>query len=242
MANFATSLINPVTGVADISISNGVISIIDRSNYDDSSPEAGHSRSNFSSFYKLKITLPDLTEYLYSTLGDGEGIIAAPSTGSSGDPHVDYTYSTGDGQYWVTIYTVPTYSAIAAYLYSTTPYVYYGSTIWKALQNSTGVTPTEGAYWTAITDIDLLPSKYRLAQRIVVYSEAKRCYARRIYNANVVNNKIGENWEKLLKDSEFIDAIRLFVSINSIPVLMAADRFTEVDVNINFCKQIASKY
>ena len=242
MASFATSLINPVTGVADISIASGIITIIDHSNYDDSSPEAGHARANFSSYYKMKITLPDLTEYLYSTLSDGDAVIAAPSAGSAGDPHVHYTYLTGDGQYWVTIYTVPTYSAIAAYLIATTPYVYYGTTIWRALQNSTGQTPAENAYWTAVTDIDLLPAKYRLAQRIVVYAEAKKCYARRIYNANAVNNLIGSNWEKLLRDPEFIDAIKLFVSINSIPVLMAADRWTEVDTNINLCKQIASKY
>jgi len=242
MASFAISLINSVTSVADISIANGIITIVDHSNYDDSSPEVGHSRSNFSSFYKLKITLPDLTDYLYSSIGDGDAVIAAPSAGSTGDPHVHYTYSNGDGQYWVTIYSVPTYSSIAAYLIANTPYVYYNAKIWKALQNSTGNTPVEGAYWTEVTDIELLPTKYRLAQRIVVYSEAKRCYARRIYNANAVNNKIGANWEKLLKDPEFIDAIKLFISINSIPVLMAADRWTDVDTNINLCKQIASKY
>jgi hypothetical protein len=179
---------------------------------------------------------------LYTTLGDGEAVIAAPSAGSTGDPHVDYTYLSGDGQYWVTIYTVPTYSAIANYLLATAPYVYYNSTIWKALQNASGQTPVEGAYWTEVTDIDLLPAKYRLAQRIVVYAEAKRCYARRIYNTNAINNLIGSNWEKLLKDPEFIHAIQLFISINSIPVLMAADRWTEVDTNINLCKQIASKY
>lgn len=242
MSAFAVSLINPVTGIADISIASGIINIIDHSNYDDGSPEAGHARSNFSNYYKLKILMPNLTEYLYSSMGDGDEVIATPSAGGAGDPHVHYTYNTGDGQYWVTIYTVPTYSAGAAYLIATTPYVYYNLTIWRALQNSTGQTPAETAYWTEVTDIETLPTKYRLAQRIVVYAEAKRCYARRIYNVNSVNNLIGANWEKLLKDSEFIDAIKLFVAINSIPVLMAADRWTEVDTNINLCKEIASKY
>lgn len=242
MANFALSLIDPITGIADISIASGIITIVDRSNYDDGSPEAGHARSNFSSFYKLKLTLPNLTEYLYSSISDGDEVIATPSAGGAGDPHVHYTYLTGDGQYWVTIYTVPTYSAGAAYLITTTPYVYYNSIIWRALQNSTGQTPAETAYWTEVTDIETLPAKYRLAQRIVVYAEMKRCYARRVYNANVVNNKIGENYEKLLKDPEFIDAVRLFIAINSIPVLMAADDFTSVDTNINFGKQISSKY
>jgi hypothetical protein len=242
MATFQVSLIDPITGVADISVASGVITISDNSNYDDVSPEAGHVRANFSTFYKVRIIEPTLAEYLFSSIGDGDAVVATPSAGGAGTPTVNYTYAAGDGQYWIYIYTIPTYSAIAAYLLSTTPYVYYNSIIWRLLQNATGQTPSEGAYWTALTDLEALPAKYRLAQRIVVYTEAKRCYARRIYNANAVNNLIGANWEKLLNDPEYIDATRLFVAINSIPVLMAADRWTEVDTTINFCKQTASKY
>jgi hypothetical protein len=242
MANFALSLIDPVTGAADIQVSGGVISISDHSNYDDVSPEAAHARSNFSDFYKIKIVEPNLVEYWYSSIGDGNGVVITPSAGSAGDPSVDYDYAAGDGQYWIYIYAVPTYSVGASYLITTFPYVYYNAKIWKALQSSSGQVPVEGAYWTEVTDLDELSAKYRLAQRIVVYAEMKRCYARRVYNSNILNNRIGENWEKLLKDPEFIDAVRLFIAINSIPVLMAADDFTSVDTNINFGKQIASKY
>lgn len=242
MAQFALSLIDPITGAADISVSGGVISISDHSNYDDVSPEAAHARSNFSDFYKVKIVEPNLAEYLFSSIGDGNEVVITPSAGSAGDPSVDYEYAAGDGQYWIYIYAVPTYSVGASYSMATFPCVYYNAKIWKALQNSSGQVPVEGAYWTEVTDLDELSAKYRLAQRIVVYAEAKRCYARRIYNANAINNKIGANWEKLLSDPEYIDATRLFIAINAIPVLMAADRWTEVDTNINFCKQIASKY
>lgn len=239
MANFQISLVNPITSLPDITVENNTISVVDHSNYGEAVPEAGHARVNFANFYKMKFVYPNGQSYLYSSIGDGDAVISTPS---SGDPSVDHPYNTGDGQYWLYVYTVPTYSGAAAYLVATTPYVWYNSTIWQCLQNSTGSTPVEGAYWHAITDIDTLPGKYRIAQRAVIYSDAKRTYARRIYNANAINNRIGENWEQLLRDPEFIDATRLFISINSIPVLMAASRWAEVDTNINFTKQIAAKY
>ena len=242
MSVFNVSIINPVTGLSDASTSNGILTIVDHSNYDEVTPEAGHARSDFSDFYKLKIVLPTDVEYLYSSVGDGDEDIITPSEGAAGDPHVHYTYPAGDGVYWLIIYTVPTYNAGVSYLFSTAPYVWYNSKFWQCLQNSTGQTPAEGAYWHEITDIDDLTTKYRLAERIVIYAEAKRTYARRVYNANVLNKKIGENWEKLLKDADFIDAMRLFLAINAIPIEMAADDWTGVSTSVNFTKDVASKY
>lgn len=239
MANFQVSLTDPATGDVDISIANDILSVVDHSNYGESVPEAGHERSDFSDFYKVIIGLPDGGEYVFSSLGDGDEAIDPPD---DGDPEVDYAYTTGDGQYWIKVYVVPTYNSGASYLIATTPYVYYDGKIWRVKINSSGVTPVEGANYTEITDIDDLPSKYRLAQRIVVYQQGKRTWARRLYNANVVNNRIGENWEQLLRDPEFIDSVRLSISIASIPVLMAADMWDKVDTNINQLKQISSKY
>lgn len=240
MANFQITLVDPVTGLPDITVENGVISIVDHSNYGDAVPEAGHARANFTDYYKVKFVLPNGLSYLYSSKypTDGDVLISTPS---AGDPTVDYTYTTGDGQYWIYVYSVPTYAAGASYLFSTTPYVWYADKLWQCLQNSTGSTPTENANWHEVT-LDELPAKYRIAQRTVIVSDAKRHYARRIYNANVINNRIGENWEQLLKDPEYIDACRYFVSINSVPVLMAADDWSKVDTNINFMKQLSAKY
>jgi hypothetical protein len=240
MANFLLSLTNPVTGLPDITVENGVVTVVDHSNYGDGT-EAGHARANFTDFYKMKFTLPNGQTYLFSSKypADGNAIAGVPS---AGNPTIAYTYNTGDGQYWIHVYTAPTYSSGASYLVANTPYVWYSSKYWKALQNTAGNTPVEGVYWTEITDIDTLPNKYRIAQRVVIYSDAKRTYARRIYNANVINNRIGENWEQLLKDPEYIAACRLFIAINSIPVSMASDNWTAVDATINFTKQVSSLY
>jgi hypothetical protein len=57
-----------------------------------------------------------------------------------------------------------------------------------------------------------------------------------------VNNLIDENWEKLLKDPEVINAIKLFIGINAIPVLLEASRYDDIDITINNMKLITSNY
>jgi hypothetical protein len=238
MASFQVSLTNPITDLPDITISSGVMTITDHSNYGESVPEAGHARSNFTDFYKVLITLPTGTYVLFSSLGDGDDTATVPA---AGDPQVDYTYLSGDGQYFVTIYTLPTYDPSAAYLISTTPYVYYATKVYRCLQSGTGQQPDiSPTYWIEVTDIDLLPTKYRVEQRTVVYVEAKKMFARKIYNANVLNNKVGENWEKLLRDPDFVVAVEALVGINAIPILLEASRFSEIDTTINLLKQLAS--
>jgi hypothetical protein len=238
MASFQVSLTSPITDLPDITIASGVATIVDHSNYDESVPEAGHARADFKDFYKMLITLPTGAVYLYSSIGDGDASITTPD---AGDPQAAYTYLTGDGQYFVTIYTLPTYSAIASYYLPTVPYVYDSGVIYKCIQSGTGQTPASSpTYWEVVTDIDLLPSKYRLEQRTVIYADAKKMYARRVYNANVLNGKIGENWEKLFKDPDFIVAVEALIGISAIPVCLEASRFTEIDSTINFLKQLAS--
>jgi len=236
--NFQTSLTNPITDAPDIVVASGVVSIQDHSNYGESVPEAGHARSAFADFYKILITLPTAVTYLFSSLGDGDETVTTPN---AGDPEVDYTYLSGDGQYFVTIYTLPTYDPSAAYVVSTAPYVYYNTKMYKLILDGTGQQPdTSPTYWTEVTDIDLLSSKYRLEQRTVIYVDSKRLYARKVYNANVVNGIIGDNWEKLTRDLDFIVALEALIGINAIPILLEASRFTEIDTTINLLKQRAS--
>jgi hypothetical protein len=239
MPNFQLSITNPVTEAADIAIASGTLTVVDHSNYS-TSDEVGHLKADFSAFYKVLFTSPSGDETLFSSLGDGDETVTTPS---SGDPEVAFEYTEGDGQYFVTIYSVPTYDAAAAYVYSVNNpvYVYYNEEVYKNIQSGTGQI-ADDEYWTLITDLDTLPSKYRLSQRIVVYADAKKTYARRIYNANCVNNLIDENWEKLLKDPEVINAIKLFIGINAIPVLLEASRYDDIDTTINNMKLITSNY
>ena len=238
MSSFQISITDPITDAPDIVVSSGVVSITDHSNYGESVPEAGHARSAFADFYKILITLPTADSYLFSSLGDGDASVGVPA---DGDPEIDYTYLTGDGQYFVTVYTLPTYDPSAVYVLSTAPYVYYGTKMYKLIQSGTGQQPdTSPTYWTEVTDIDLLSSKYRLDQRTVIYVDSKRLYARKVYTANVLNGLIGDNWEKLTKDPDWIVAMEALLGINAIPILLEASRFTEIDSTINLLKQRAS--
>ena len=237
MAVFQLSITDQVTSLPDITVSSGVLSIQDHSNYT-TSDEVGHLKADFATFYKILITLPSGDTYLYSSIAGGDASITTPSVT---DPSVDFTYPGGDGSYFVTLYAIPNYGAGVSYVYSTSNpvYVYSGSKIYKNIQSGTGQIAS-ASYWTEVTDIELLPAKYRLNQRVIIYSDSKAYYARKIYQANCVNNLIGNSWENLLKDPDFIIAIKMFICINSIPVLLAAVRFAEIDTTINYLKQLSS--
>lgn len=243
MANFQISITSPTTLQVDITDANDILTIVDHSNYDDASPEAGHSQTDFSDFRKMKLVLPNGNEYLLSSLypADGDVTLAVPS-GNTLPLSTSYSYTTGDGTYWIYLYAVPTYNAAANYLFSTTPTVYYDGSLWRALQDSTGQTPAEGAFWTEVTDIDNLSSKYRLAQRVVLYSDQKETWARRVYNSVILNNGVGVTVDQLLRDPEWLDAMKMYFNISGIPVLMKVDAWTEVDIVTNFGKTMKGKY
>lgn len=245
MANFAATLIDPITTLTDVTVVDGVLTIHDNSNYA-TSTEVGHLQADFDDFYKIKIINPAGTEYLFSAItGDttADAVLAKPSvtipTGTA------YTYSGGDGQYWIILYAVPTWSSGTSYLLINTPFVYYLGVLYECIHD-TGASVTlpaaDTTNWQVLSDEDDLPVKYRIALQTVIYEQAKKIYSRTIYNVTVANNRIGDNFEKLLADPEFMVAVRLFIAINSLPVLMASARWSEVDLCINLTKDLCSKY
>lgn len=245
MALFAVSLTDPVTALPDITVTAGTLSIHDNSNYA-ASTEVGHLQANFDAYYKIKITNPAGTDYIFSALpGDTEAdaVLSKPSitipTGTN------WNYDGGDGQYLIAVIAVPTWTSGTSYLLTNAPFVYHLGVLYECIHD-TGASVTapasDATNWRILADEDDLPAKYRCALRSVIYGDAKKCYARRIYNVVVANNRIGDNFEKLLVDPEFMDAVRLFIAINALPVLMAADRWSEADLTINFTKLIAAKH
>jgi hypothetical protein len=244
MANFQVSITNPSTALVDISDSNDVLTIVDHSNYDDASPEAGHNQSDFDAYRKLRITLPTGTTYLFSSEypADGDETLAVPN-GAALPMSTDYAYTTGDGKYTIELFVLPTWGVGYAYLVGTAPYVIYSGVLYKCLQDSTGDQPdTSPTYWEVVADMDDLPSKYQLEQNITVTSDMKEVWARLVYMVNCVNNQVGCRYEELLRDPMFFDSIRLCLTQDSIPVLMKVDAWDEVESNVNFSKEVAAKY
>jgi hypothetical protein len=193
MANFQITITNPTTGLADITDSNNVMTIVDHSNYGDASPEAGHSQTDFDAFRKMRITLPTGTTYLFSSgyPTDGDVTLAVPN-GSTLPLSTAYAYTTGDGRYKIELFALPTWGAGYAYLIATTPYVIHLGVIYKCLQNSTGDTPASNpTYWQVVSSMDSLPSKYKLTKNVTITSDMSELWARLTFIANCVNNEIG---------------------------------------------------
>lgn len=242
MATFQASMTNPVSGIFDVTSSNNILTLVDHSNYGDISPEDGHAKSDFADFRKLRITLPDKTEYLFSSIGDGDAVIPAPSE-TTLPIDTTYPYDTGDGQYIIDLYTLPTWNPSTAYTEYDPHCVYYDGIMYKALRSSTYVTPLGSvSYWEAVSDINNLPLKYRVLKRIVVTSDMRELRDRLMYNANVVGRGIGAGWKEIIKDKEWIDALKLDMILNRIPILMDVKAWTEVDLMVAFSKEIALKH
>jgi len=244
MANFQISITNPTTGLSDITDSNDILTIVDHSNYDEGSPEAGHSQTDFDAFRKLRITLPSGTTYLFSSEYplDGDITLAVPN-GAILPMSTSYSYTTGDGKYIIELFALPTWGGGYSYEVSTAPYVVHLGVIYKCLRDTVGDTPaTSPEDWEVVSSMDSLTTKYQLTKNVTITSDMAETWARLVYNANCVNNKIGCKFEELLRDPQWVDAVRLCLAQEAVPVLMKVDAWTEVATNINFGKIITDKY
>ena len=244
MANFQISITNPTTALADVSDSNDVLTVVDHSNYDDAAAEAGHEQADFDAFRKMRITLPTGTVYLFSSEypTDGDISLDVPA-GESLPLSTAYSYTTGDGRYLIELFALPTWGTGYSYLIATAPYVVHLGIIYKCLRDTDADIPASSASdWEVVSDMDDLPAKYQLTKKVTISSDMAEAWARLTYNANCVNNDIGCKWETLFRDPQWIDAVRLCLAQESIPVLMQVSADTEVDTNINFGKTIIAKY
>ena len=234
MANFQVSILNNLNQ-PDISVSGGIITVKDDSNYATNS-EAGHVQSDFTDFRKIKFINPDGTSYLLSTLGDGQQT-TIPAAGAALPIIDNYTYSGGDGVYSLTLYTIPTYNNTANYSIITTPYVYSGGSVYRAIQNSTGKDPaTEPTYWTIVPNIDTLPTKYRVYQQFAVTCDLQICYANKTKAANCSSGTC--NWNNLPQSKNFLDATKLSLILDSIQPLVNAGAWSLVTDAINAGRNI----
>jgi len=234
MANFLASILDS-SNVPSISASNNIVTLKDYSNYS-TNVEAGHAKSDFSEFRKIKFINPDGTSYLLSTLGDGDALTIPASSASL--PIVDtYTYSQGDGVYSVTLYTVPTWNSAVSYALITVPYVYYQGSVYMCVANSTDIVPgTDSTKWAVVSSIDSLPTKYRVYQPFVVMCDIQLCFTKKVLACNC--SAVGCNYAKLSNDKNFMDADRLSLIMEGIPYLVNQGLWSLIADNINLAKQI----
>jgi hypothetical protein len=249
MAAFQVSITNPSTGLVDVTDQNDVLGIVDHSNYSDGT-EPGHAQANFSQFRMIKLELPTGTTYLFSSLYPTHGDVAlSVPNGSTLPLSTLYNYTSGDGKYVITLYALPTWSLTDPYQIAYAPYIWYNNKIYKCLQNSFNNIPSSSpTYWEdkGAFDIDtidtILPTKYKLIQNIILSSDMKEVWARRVYNSLIANGIVGPVYENLFNDPEYIDALTLDLGIKALPVLLRLEAWDEVENIVNVSKQIRSKY
>ena len=181
MPNFAATMINPSTGDVGLSISNGVLAISDWSNYF-TSTETGHLTVNFSAFKKIVVTNPDDTQYILSTLGDGDVLINPPSSYAVSPLSETYTVI-DEGLYKVNLYVVPTYSV--AVTYGVGDSVYYSNDIYiSKLASNTGNNPAISFTYWQVADFDQIPDKYSYEGLIVFLDSVEEAWADLVLEAN----------------------------------------------------------
>lgn len=232
MANFGVSVTN--NNLIDITISNTVVSIKDHSNYSDDTEE-GHYQADFTDYKKIRITTPINTEYVFSTLGDGNELINTPDGETL--PIETLYQSVGDGVYNVVLEAVPTYNNNARYDLSETDHVYYNGLLYKAIQENCYLKnpATEPTYWQVVQAEDL-PIKYRLSQNFVVCCGLKRCFVQQGYNVSCLINLSCD--KAFCEDINIKNWFKLDMILEHIPDLVANNEWERITYLVNLGKQI----
>jgi hypothetical protein len=238
MPNFVATLLDS-GGDLSVSANGSSMSVNDYSNYD-TSTEGGHLQADFATYRKVKFTLPDLTEYVFSTIGDGDTTTIV-ADGAILPIQDSWVYTSGDGVYAVTLETIPDWNDTVSYTSVSSHHVYYNSVIYKAIVAGTTIGSTPALtplQWTAVTNTDLLPSKYRFYQKFAVTCDAQICRINKVRTANCISENVGCNWEKLPTNQAFIQAIQLDLLITNINASAAIADWVSVAADIQLAKKL----
>ena len=202
--------------------------------------QAGHLQSQFADFYKIEIDNPDGTTYLYSSLGDGDAILTTPALSTPPITTV-YPYSTGDGRYIITIYSVPTWNKDVTYNLADVPCTYSSAKLYQliAATSTNDVPSASPLIWSEITDIDDLSYNYNQIYNVVVLYDTQACFAGAV--GDYVDKKncssCSTNVELM---REFWDANELMMILYNAPGLVNEGDWTKVESIINRAKNICS--
>jgi len=200
--------------------------------------EPGHLKEYFVDFRKVNIVCPDSTEYLFSSIADGDATTLPAATATL--PITDtYAYTTGDGVYNITLYTLPTWDATIAYYFIRNVYVYYLTVMYKLLKNDTGTTPgTDATVWEVVSSIDDLPAKYRQNVRFAITCDITSCYRNFVLTADARLKCTMCNKEIWMRDTDVQKSMQLFMIIEAVPTLMYMGLYDDAQTTINKGKQL----
>lgn len=198
--------------------------------------EAGHLKSDFSTYYKLSVTDYDGTVFTYAISG-GDEDVTAPSDVLSTPISIVHDYTSGDGEYAFKLISVPKWGAYAKYLANNYPCVEHNGVLYRAVANSQNVAPDSvggDSYWEAITDSELY-SKYISEGTAVFICLLKQCYVELVKKA--IDVKTTTNTD-ILQVDDMKKALELMLIIENIQGLVNSSDWNSVNVLINKGKVI----
>lgn len=240
MANFGVSILDSNLD-NDITVSIGIATIIDHSNYEDNT-EAGHDQNFFDDYRKIYITDPQGTEYVFSTLYPSDGsdaLISTPAPPTTLPITTTYV-TTGDGVYELILEAVPTWNEGETYSLTNQHHVYYDGSLYKCLQNSNldKQPDVETSYWEEV-DAEDLPEKYRIEAKFYVIDDLMICFQQSAYTAICAIESLACK-ECLCDNAEFLKAVEVGMLIYHIPILATNDEWDRIISVINLGSQLCS--
>lgn len=242
MATFYASLVDPISLEASISVANGVMTIVDNSNYLINNT-VGCQSGKFLDYRKIKITKPNGTQYVLSSLGDGDASIlpAGDYSISEEDPITDtYNFGVGDGVYSVTLITVPTFTP-QKYIVGTC--VYFNGNIYKLLEQLTPpytFAPNLDPKWLLI-DEDDVPVQFRTTENIAVTCCIESCLTDLILAAVCGQNAFTcAEYESICENPNIQKAISIDLDIKAISSLVDNEDWNRVKEVINHAISLCS--
>ncbi len=237
MARFTASLIDQASLEPAITVNDGctIMTIIDSSNYavNDST---NATTVNFTSYRSLTVTRPDLTTYLFSSIGTPDETLATASTGNN---EINYNIldTDTDGVWEFQLCTVPDWSAGS---YDLNDNVFHNAKFWLSTLNANTSEPGVNTDWTEIQEVNL-GSAYCTSEKIALTCiQIDACFERLILDASCTIDKDFCDPHILCKNKTFLEAIELQILFRAIQFSVNRKDWTKVTNDINLMKSICN--
>jgi|SRR3972149_129507 len=237
MADFKASLLNPGSGLFDPVKSSdcATVTFQDYSNYT-TNIESGHAAADFSEYRKIIVGHHSGSEYVFSSLLDGDEDI---DSGDSGNNTFVYPVQEGDGVYTVTLYSVPTWNIASTYQAST-DFVYFDGNFYKSLTTNIGSQPdTNPTDWVEV-ELEDLTTKYYDVNYFLLLCDSESCRCSLMEKAACEIERDFCNDSDLCKNKCLLNTIKMFILLKSAQTSFDNMDFDKAALDIDLMKKICA--
>jgi len=244
--NFVAN-IEDITGENTIEVLDGCLglSVTDTSNYNNNN-NSGHTLSDFSEYIRVKVTRPDNSAYILSSVTgtDVDETISAPSVGNSTYNFLFQDDIDRDGIYTIRMCTYPTWNNAASYITSVLNVVYYNGILYKAILDSTNSQPDLNALdwevYEPTLDEEIL-TRYCMEHKVVVLClDINECNEKLLHKAFCEINNDFCNDDMLCKNRDFLQATKLDLLKNAMVYSINRSAWNEVEQQMNLMRTICN--